>query len=68
MRAITSTTRTSTTRTSPILRTACVAVTAVLGLSVLAVAEQQLTAPAPSTVAADGPVVTEAQEEWNSRG
>ncbi|MFD3991572.1 hypothetical protein [Streptomyces sp. NPDC058548] len=63
MRAITSTTRTAHT-----LRTACVAVSALLGLSVLAVAEQQLTAPAPSTVVADGPIVTDPQEEWNSRG
>ncbi|MFB7585995.1 hypothetical protein OG462_07715 [Streptomyces sp. NBC_01077] len=64
MRAITSTTRTAHT-----LRTACVAATALmLGLSVLAVAEQQLSAPAPSTVVADGPIVTDPQEEWNSRG
>ncbi|MFG3039946.1 hypothetical protein ACGFYZ_23925 [Streptomyces sp. NPDC048330] len=63
MRAITSALQTSHT-----LRTACVAIAAVLGLSLMAVVEQQVTAPAPSTVVADGPIVTDPHEEWDSRG
>ncbi|MFF3286777.1 hypothetical protein [Streptomyces sp. NPDC003023] len=65
MRAITFTSHTS--HTSHALRTACVAVTALFGLAILAVAEQQVTS-APSTVVADGPIITDPQEEWNSRG
>ncbi|MFF5920299.1 hypothetical protein ACFY8C_18450 [Streptomyces flavochromogenes] len=63
MRAIT-----STPHTSHALRTVCVAVAAMIGLSLLAVVEQQHTASVPSTVVADGPIVAEPHEEWDSRG
>jgi hypothetical protein len=63
MRAIT-----SFTRTSHALRATCVAVTALLGLSLVAVVEQELTAPAPSAVVADSPITGDPDEEWDSRG
>ncbi|MFD7324028.1 hypothetical protein ACFV9D_23485 [Streptomyces sp. NPDC059875] len=67
MRAHTFTTRTFTTRTFATLRTACVAA-AVLGLALLAAAETDLATPAQTAVVADGPIITDPQKEWNSRG
>ncbi|WP_418959829.1 hypothetical protein [Streptomyces tritici] len=58
---------TSTTRAFVTLRTACAAA-AVLGLALLAAAGTDLAAPAPTAVVADGPIITDPQEEWNSRG
>ncbi|MEK9518765.1 hypothetical protein EAO70_36295 [Streptomyces sp. adm13(2018)] len=58
---------TSTRPTTRALRTACVAIAAVLGLSLLAVVEQQVTAPVTSTVAAEGPIIDDIHE-WDSRG